>query len=131
MYQFAENKLRGWIAHLRSGEYQQGIGYLRDASSKYCCLGVYLAAVAGLASERLTYAALPDDMENDWIIYMDGPLINTLIVLNDDFRLDFDGIALFLEERIDKIVNEQVTTDWDKEMVDFLKKHYPDLHQFP
>lgn len=33
-----------WIAALRSGEYQQGIGLLKDeACDLYCCLGVAVA----------------------------------------------------------------------------------------
>lgn len=39
-----------WIAALRSGEYQQGLGVLRSSDNKYCCLGVLcdLAAKAGI-----------------------------------------------------------------------------------
>lgn len=29
-----------WTAALRSGEYKQGIGFLRDRQDNYCCLGV-------------------------------------------------------------------------------------------
>lgn len=29
-----------WVAALRSGDYKQGIGRLRDNEDKYCCLGV-------------------------------------------------------------------------------------------
>lgn len=29
-----------WIAALRSGEYQQGQGYLRPTENSWCCLGV-------------------------------------------------------------------------------------------
>ncbi len=29
-----------WIAALRSGEYKQGVNYLRDTDNNFCCLGV-------------------------------------------------------------------------------------------
>lgn len=29
-----------WVAALRSGEYKQGIGELRSADDRFCCLGV-------------------------------------------------------------------------------------------
>ena len=35
-----------WLKALRSGEYMQGIGALRDVNDQYCCLGV-LADVIG------------------------------------------------------------------------------------
>lgn len=39
-----------WLAALRSGEYEQGQGELRDAHNRFCCLGVLcdLHAKAGL-----------------------------------------------------------------------------------
>jgi hypothetical protein len=35
-----------WVKALRSGDYEQGHGCLRDSAGGYCCLGV-LAEVAG------------------------------------------------------------------------------------
>lgn len=32
--------IRGWVAALRSGKYQQGLGCLRSLGDKFCCLGV-------------------------------------------------------------------------------------------
>lgn len=29
-----------WVVALRAGKYEQGIGVLRSADNKYCCLGV-------------------------------------------------------------------------------------------
>lgn len=29
-----------WVAALRSGDYKQGTGALRNADNKFCCLGV-------------------------------------------------------------------------------------------
>lgn len=34
-----------WLAALRSGDYEQGAGFLRTDDNKYCCLGV-LCAIA-------------------------------------------------------------------------------------
>lgn len=31
---------RKWVEALRSGEYKQGVGYLRDDENHFCCLGV-------------------------------------------------------------------------------------------
>jgi hypothetical protein len=53
-----------WVAALRSGEYEQGRGYLRTSDGKFCCLGVLcdLAAKAGVVrvseSDDFAYGAL-------------------------------------------------------------------------
>lgn len=36
-----------WVKALRSGEYRQGRGTLRDTEGRYCCLGVF-CVVAGI-----------------------------------------------------------------------------------
>lgn len=36
-----------WDAALRSGEYVQGTGALRDSNGRYCCLGVLEVALEG------------------------------------------------------------------------------------
>ncbi len=33
-----------WLDALRSGKYQQGANFLRNAIGQYCCLGVYCEA---------------------------------------------------------------------------------------
>jgi len=46
-----------WCARLRSGEYKQGIGVLRNKSDEYCCLGVLgdiLAEETGYRWEKLS-----------------------------------------------------------------------------
>jgi hypothetical protein len=59
-----------WCRALRSGEYQQTIGQLRDGSA-YCCLGVLtdLAAEAGVFSwdalDDTHYGVLPEAVQ-DW-----------------------------------------------------------------
>lgn len=51
MFQLTENQ-KAWLAALRSGEYKQTTGVLKDACG-YCCLGVAadLAVKAGVCSE--------------------------------------------------------------------------------
>lgn len=34
------NRIRQWIIALRSGDYEQGKGYLKQVEGGYCCLGV-------------------------------------------------------------------------------------------
>lgn len=36
-----------WVTALRSGEYRQGKGFLRNSDDEYCCLGV-LCDLAGM-----------------------------------------------------------------------------------
>jgi hypothetical protein len=44
-----------WVAALRSGEYEQGTGYLNSDDKKFCCLGVLceLAAEAGIVRKQI------------------------------------------------------------------------------
>jgi len=47
-----------WVSALRSGEYEQGRGYLKDRDGKLCCLGVLceIAARHGIIEPgRTTY----------------------------------------------------------------------------
>ena len=54
-FRIPELLLKKWTAALRSGEYQQGKGFLHDrASNSYCCLGV-LYKVCG--------CSVPDDKD--------------------------------------------------------------------
>jgi len=56
-----------WVAALRSGEYQQGSGYLRDLDGKYCCLGV----LCDIAVKR---GVIPDPSTNAYAFkYGGGP----------------------------------------------------------
>lgn len=36
----AQERVRNWIAELRTGQYKQGFKYLRPSMGQYCCLGV-------------------------------------------------------------------------------------------
>lgn len=35
-----KDRLRMWVRALKSGQYQQGRGYMKTEDNKYCCLGV-------------------------------------------------------------------------------------------
>ncbi len=54
-----------WVAALRSGEYKQGTGCLKNLDGTYCCLGV-LAEVAGFGNsiEKPTGIIYSFEMEN-------------------------------------------------------------------
>jgi len=110
----AENR-RKWVAALRSGEYPQTQGILRD-SDGYCCLGVAceLARYEGLvaregavyrAGDSGYYAVLPGVVQ-DWLGLADneGGLVDgtegywyNLTSLNDDALYTFDQIANVIE----------------------------------
>ena len=112
-----------WVDALRSGEYEQGTGCLKNSSGKYCCLGVLcdLAAKEGIVRERwergssftqLQYyydgessflpksvskwADLDDILEQ--VEYKDSARI--LYTLNDVVGLTFDEIADLIEEQL-------------------------------
>jgi len=59
-----------WVAALRSGQYQQSEGALRDANDKYCCLGV-LCEIARKHEVDLIVTGPHDDYEdgfsNNWV----------------------------------------------------------------
>ncbi len=52
-----KESLDKWLAALRSGSYQQGVGALYDNSGGYCCLGVLQKAVSGKV-ENLSYPSV-------------------------------------------------------------------------
>lgn len=117
-----------WIAALRSGEYQQGRGYLNshtEEGDKFCCLGVLcdLAVKAGVDVEvrehdfinGLSYnggtSLLPNVVE-EWaelpdravglIVEIDGQALS-LPMLNDGNR---DGTETFI--KVDPYTFEQI-----------------------
>lgn len=106
-----------WVAALRSGDYKQGEGALKDIEGCNCCLGV-LAEINGVESRFY-------DEENDcWVTHDDNHLIydfegderstevpvgycglkssviDTLIVMNDTENKTFPEIADFIEENL-------------------------------
>lgn len=84
-----------WLAALRSGEYQQGRGQLRDQSGRMCCLGVLcdLHHKAGLGAWHSdgwygNACDLPPDFVVEWADLPDdnpeiGDTSRTLAIYND------------------------------------------------
>lgn len=119
-----------WLTALRSGEYEQGAGYL-NRNSKFCCLGVAtdLAVKAGLGAwqmgintefgvhdfipadgthERGECGLLPREVARWLGIESTNPAVEVgdfralrrLTVLNDEHKLSFDEIAELIEEQL-------------------------------
>jgi hypothetical protein len=98
-----------WLAALRSGQYRQCTGRLRDEDGNYCCLGVCtrVAMNAGVTSEGLDdkmlgWAGLPESVR-EWVGLQGqmGVSVNgsqpSLTALNDNHRFTFPQIADHLE----------------------------------
>lgn len=97
-----------WIAKLRSGEYTQGTGSLRDSGNKYCCLGVLceVAVEDGLIPEGTLIengeyygydehaSFLPTSVAS---VYNVGET-HELIRLNDQEKWSFEKIADYIEK---------------------------------
>jgi hypothetical protein len=108
-----------WTTALRSGEYEQGVGYLRY-EGKFCCLGVLcdLAVKDGVMREKKLpsgsygygddklVGSLPVEVR-DWADLPDGdpevPFKNLpfpLSMLNDEKELSFKLIADIIERQL-------------------------------
>jgi hypothetical protein len=100
-----------WVAALRSGQYKQGKGKLRRASSEgdlYCCLGVLcdlLAPNEWKKVEPYDYYAidelgafLPGALRRS--VGLDGATESELVHMNDSSGSSFAKIASWIEERL-------------------------------
>jgi hypothetical protein len=111
-----------WIEALRSGEYRQGKGVLRDSVDRFCCLGVLCDVVSksgwGAAHDVDTSVA-GHDAEISAHPYDDGESVNSvslphslrervglhiadasaLIAMNDSGQ-DFETIAKHIEANV-------------------------------
>ena len=118
----AKQIYKRWVAALRSGEYKQAVGALRDCEygefdyeteacvidkvNGHCCLGVLqdLAAKDGGAQWNTIGGPQDDDGEPDKRIIdflgMDGAMIAHLIEMNDDNDATFEEIADEIEFNI-------------------------------
>lgn len=67
-----------WVAALRSGEYVQGRGYLRDRHDKFCCLGV-LCEIAVKHGVIPPAAPRDDDADCQW--YGDSDIYTPEVVV--------------------------------------------------
>lgn len=109
-----------WLEALRSGEYKQGTGTLRDGEDNFCCLGV-LCDVAIKNGVELAVAHREDDSDdwnydgNSWYLPYrvkewadlahDNPEVDKvgyfrLADLNDEAGLTFAQIADVIEEQL-------------------------------
>lgn len=105
-----------WLTALRSGEYKQGKGYLRQADDTFCCLGV-LADIAvkdgacpvpELKANRAVPHYTYDSLSGDLTIELSGwaglepydDVQSRLMGMNDDYGLSFEQIADWIEENL-------------------------------
>lgn len=116
-----------WVAALRSGKYQQGVGTLLEPSSNVaCCLGVLcdLQAAKGVVKKNVAHAhtrfanpkhtleysstALPKILQERFSceagvkVYYKGRDAS-LVRLNDAERLPFSAIADIIEDQVEII----------------------------
>lgn len=109
-----------WVAALRSGEYEQGKGFL-NSDGKFCCLGVLCDLHSqdhnipwtandnnsvmtyfdntGLPPEQVVDWAQYDHRQNGWQISHAG-VKTFLYMLNDETSLSFSSIADIIEKQL-------------------------------
>jgi len=97
-----------WIVALRSGEYNQGKGYL-CINNKYCCLGV-LSEIAGIPKEReasngaMLFRFNGSTISGTFVYGLIASEIegheDKLIDMNDCKNASFDEIATYIEENL-------------------------------
>lgn len=111
---------RRWMVALRSGEYEQGRGYLHDQEyNTYCCLGVLclIAEEEGVTKKEIrrnsrgacwdgASTVLPESVmywaglldEDPVVVWGNGD--SSLSMLNDNAHLDFTEIADIIAEQL-------------------------------
>lgn len=99
-FKFPKKEGVKWLEALRSGEYEQGTGYLNN-SKKYCCLGV-LGKVCGLTDEELE--------KKHWL-----RLYDIHVVHGENENPYFEK-----EEELINIPKEVIGRDYDNELVNEL-----------
>lgn len=96
-----------WVAALRSKDYRQGFGYLRNPNGDFCCLGV-LYDVAGGEWKQVypggCYRIAESDtgsllLNPDGWMFIDWGTQSRLADLNDAGR-SFEDIANYIEENL-------------------------------
>lgn len=105
-----------WVAALRSGEYKQGKGQLRDTENRFCCLGVLCnlhaqahPRIAAKQRDKDAYMTstgiLPQEVM-DWAGMSDprGQLPNgNLLTELNDVGMRFKTIAKIIEQNVDAL----------------------------
>lgn len=109
-----KQRLRTWVAALRSGKYEQARGALHPTTDTFCCLGVACDVYASdrwIPIGRHHYFAVDEDRRENQILPLEvahyygidenpaGPTCDyTLAEENDMGRMSFAQIADFLEK---------------------------------
>jgi hypothetical protein len=105
---------KAWVAALRSGEYTQGKGALKNTSGGHCCLGV-ACAISGmgafnsagqffLTGEFYHHSAVLPPPVKEWLGLVSEagglsyPSVGSLSLRNDTCDWTFTDIANFIEE---------------------------------
>lgn len=101
---------RKWITALRSGDYEQGEGYLKTGGEQqYCCLGV-ACKIAGIRACDISNKSLPSELSQTLQAKLPPffrtdddndhhEMITTLAEMNDDGST-FEEIADYIEENL-------------------------------
>lgn len=95
-----------WVVTLRSGNYKQGSGQLRNGDNECCCLGVLcdIADPNGWTDGTQSFwhrgeRQMPaENIMRTWGIQ--GSVARTLAAMNDDERRPFDDIANYIEKHL-------------------------------
>lgn len=98
-----------WITALRSGEYEQGTGFLRTINNKYCCLGV-LCDVAGVNAVQGRHVGDHDRY------YYEGT--SCMLHMNLQIKFGIEGETGILMGMNDKGDNFNEIADWIEENID-------------
>lgn len=105
-----------WLEALRSGEYTQGEGRLRNRREEFCCLGVLCDVLdkskwsetpdelgdylwdhdSEATCETASATTIPDSLAHD--LGIDSMLICKVISMNDSHAANFTEIAQFIED---------------------------------
>ena len=118
-----------WIKALRSGQYKQGLNYLNENNTNFCCLGVLceIALSEGLNISKVGKLKCQPAPEESYIYEYNGDMqnlhisiivwgdmhidksinehtcIGELISMNDNQGCSFEEIAKFIEDNTDRI----------------------------
>jgi hypothetical protein len=117
-YKLPKKYKERWIKALRSADYKQGIGHLRNRRNRYCCLGVAYEANGGtwITADDSFYATIIGDTEvlsstaargvrralrQTTLFYSQmGSVEQHLVTMNDDRNWPFKRIADWIEETL-------------------------------
>lgn len=100
-----------WVAALRSGEYKQGTGKLKNEKNEFCCLGVLCDTRFKEFKDSFnsnTDNSFPSDVVINWAgLEKSDPNIftksigwTTVSILNDQYFYSFDQIADLIEAQL-------------------------------